>query len=127
MEFVPLCCIAIGGALGACSRFGLSILATTLFGKQFPWGTLGVNVAGSFLAGVLAGLAAAGSAPGHLWMETLTRGYLGALTTFSSFSLDTFTLFRQGKNILALVNILLNLLLCLAGTAAGFFLAGGTP
>ncbi len=119
MDLVPLCCIAVGGALGACSRFVLSSLCYTRFGTRFPWGTLCVNVAGSFLAGGLVGMAIWGEILSPVWMDTLVKGYLGALTTFSTFTLDTLACFRQGKPARGLANMALNLGGCLAGTATG--------
>ena len=124
MELIQICGIAAGGALGAYSRFRLSALCLVLLGKRFPWGTLLVNGTGSFLAGLLAGLALTGDMMDPVWQDALSKGFLGALTTFSTFSLDTMNAFREGKAVLGLCNILLNIILCLAACAAGFLLAG---
>lgn len=120
MDTVPLCGIAAGGALGACSRFVLSNFCYARFGTHFPWGTLCVNIVGSILAGGLVGASMGGEMLAPVWTDALAKGYLGALTTFSTFTLDTLTCFRQRKPARGLTNIVLNLGACLAGTATGY-------
>lgn len=122
MDSAQLCSIAAGGALGAYSRFRLAAFCASLFGTQFPWGTLCVNILGSFLAGMLAGVISPGWTSA-LWLDMLSKGYLGALTSFSTFSLDTLKAFAAGKTLQGVANMVLSPVLCLAGTAAGFFLA----
>lgn len=88
--------IGFGGALGALARHGVNVGAASLFGYGFPLGTLAVNVLGSFLMGVLIAVFA------HMWQPDiflrhfLVIGFLGAFTTFSSFSLDFITLLERG-------------------------------
>ena len=120
MYTATLCGIAAGGALGACSRFVLSNFCYARFGTHFPWGTLCVNIVGSILAGGLVGASMGGEMLAPVWTDALAKGYLGALTTFSTFTLDTLACFRQGKPARGLANIVLNLGACLAGTATGY-------
>lgn len=88
--------VALGGALGSVGRYLFVVHATRLMGMDFPWGTLGVNVLGSFLMGLLIG---AGTLVLEMSQEVrlfLAVGFLGGFTTFSSFSLDAMTLFQRG-------------------------------
>lgn len=110
--------VACGGAAGALLRFWLSGLIPSRFG--FPCGTLLVNTLGCFVMGVLAGLLTARLLPAHPWHDLVGEGLLGALTTFSTFSMDSFTLFRTGKWITGACNVVISLLLCLSATAAGY-------
>lgn len=113
--------VAAGGALGALCRHGVSLWCADRFGKKFPYGTLLVNVAGSLLMGLLAGGAQRwGMFPAFTLFAG--AGFLGALTTFSTFSMDTFAAFRDGHPVKAVLNIALNTILCLTATAAAFFL-----
>ncbi|ABL99980.1 fluoride efflux transporter CrcB [Shewanella amazonensis] len=104
--------IAAGGAIGAVLRYSISILALQLFGTGFPFGTLIVNVAGSFLMGCIYALAEL-SHIGPEWKALIGVGLLGALTTFSTFSNETLLLLQQGELVKASLNVLLNLILCL--------------
>mgnify|MGYP003322472893 CR=1 FL=1 len=91
--------VAVGGALGAMIRYAVSlVVGGGLFGIAGPMATLGVNVAGSAIMGGLAGAVAAGFVLPEMWRGFIAIGLLGALTTFSSFALDTGTLLsRQGQ------------------------------
>ena len=107
-EIWKIALIMLGGSLGAVSRYGTSLLAARLFGTQFAWGTLIVNLTGCFLIGFAFSLA--DRVP---WMGTLPRlffvtGYLGALTTFSTFGLETANFFRAASYWLTASNILVN-------------------
>jgi CrcB protein len=105
--------IASGGALGALGRFALSSGVYRLLGRDFPWGTLAVNVIGSFLMGLLYVLFLDRLiAPPELRAATLV-GFLGAFTTFSTFSMETLVLVEQGFFVKASLNILASVLLCL--------------
>ena len=81
--------VAVGGALGAVSRYSFGLVALALIGNRFPWATLGVNVVGSFLIGLAAVLIGDRIVDGELWRPLIIVGFLGAFTTFSAFSLDT--------------------------------------
>ena len=93
--FATLIQVAAGGALGASARYLTWVGATRLFGRGFPWGTLIVNVVGSFLMGVLIVMLAERDA--MRFAPFLTVGLLGGFTTFSAFSLDAVTLVERGQ------------------------------
>lgn len=108
--------VAIGGALGAMGRFGVNAALFPLFSERFPLGTLVVNVIGSVLMGVCYVLIIEkGVLPAEL-RNLLMVGFLGAFTTFSTFSLDTLALWQNGHLALAAAYIASNIVLCLAGT-----------
>ena len=92
--------IAIGGAIGAVGRHYVSVAMTMFMGHGFPWGTLVVNVAGSFLMGMLIETMALVWSPSLEMRALLTVGVLGAFTTFSTFSLDVATLYERGAPII---------------------------
>lgn len=116
--------VASGGALGSLGRFWLSGLVASRVGETFPWGTLVVNVTGSFLIGLLA----AGTGPeGRLLFSPGFRlffmiGVCGGYTTFSSFSLQTLNLLRDGEWLYATGNALLSVALCMIGVWLGYLL-----
>ena len=117
--------IAIGSALGGVSRFWLSGVVARAFGETFPWGTLIVNVTGSFLIGVIAALTVP---DGRVFIGSTARlaimaGFLGGYTTFSSFSLQTLALMQDGEWWFAAANILLSVIVCMLAVWAGFALA----
>ena len=116
--------VMIGGAAGAGLRYEAGRLALGRFGGAFPWGTLGVNLLGSLLIGLLAALllsdAAAAGRPAWLFLAT---GLLGGFTTFSAFSLELFTMFTRGQPLAAAAYAAASVLGGLALAGAGF--AGG--
>ncbi len=85
--------VALGGALGATSRYLTGLATIRLIGAGFPWGTLTVNVVGSFLMGVIVVVLA--QTGGNRYAPLLMTGFLGGFTTFSAFSLDAVTLVRK--------------------------------
>jgi len=111
--------IAAGGALGAVMRHGVNVGAAHVWGYDFPWGTLIVNILGSFIMGVLVSLFAHYGTPSQELRGFLTVGFLGALTTFSTFSLDTVTLFERGAYVAmasySLVSVIVSILALFAG------------
>lgn len=114
--------VALGGALGSVARYACSGLAARWLGLGFPWGTLLVNVVGSFAIGLLASLA---TPDGRPWLDTEARafvivGILGGFTTFSSFSLETLTLARGGAAGAAGAYVLASVVICLAAAWVGF-------
>ena len=117
--------IALGGATGACLRYFLSQLMLQWFGKGFPFGTLLVNIVGSFFLGFLYSLLEHGQLEAALWRTTVGIGFLGALTTFSTFSVDTLMLFQQGLWFKAALNVTLNILCCLFAAWLGTQLVKG--
>ena len=106
--------IGIGSALGGMSRFALGTWIVTRYGTTLPWGTLVINIIGSALIGVFA--SAVKPTP---WRQFLMVGICGGFTTFSSFSLETFYLMREGHPGRALTYIALSVLVCLFGVWLG--------
>ena len=114
--------IGMGSALGGMGRYWLSGLIADRYGAVFPWGTIVVNVSGSFLIGLIGALAEGG---GRLLTPPVAReflmlGILGGYTTFSSFSLQTLNLAREGQWFYAGANIGLSVTLCLAAVWLGY-------
>lgn len=114
--------IGTGGALGAILRHGVNVGSVQLFGHGFPMGTLIVNVLGSFLMGVLIALFAHSIQTSQEIKLFLTTGFLGAFTTFSTFSLDVVTLFERGEVAMAGGYALASVILSILGLFAGLFL-----
>lgn len=120
---MQLVAVAVGGALGALGRYGVNGLLYPISENKFPLGTLAVNVIGSFVMGLLyVMIVEKGVLPAE-WRNFLMVGFLGAFTTFSTFSLDTLALFEGGHYALGLVYLLLSLTLCVGGIALAIFLA----
>jgi CrcB protein len=116
--------VMLGGSLGAASRYGVSLLSARLLGTQFPYGTMLVNLAGCFLIGLLFALADRSRLLTPDVRLLLITGYLGALTTFSTFSLETVNAGRAGLTLQSLTNILINNLGGLSLTWLGLRLGG---
>ena len=117
--------IALGSALGGVSRFAISGLVARHWGETFPWGTLLINVLGSFVIGFFATLTEPG---GRIFVSGSSRqfvmtGILGGFTTFSSFSLQTLALARDGEWILSAGNAVGTMVLCLVAVWLGHLLA----
>ena len=117
--------IALGSALGGVTRYWLSGVVARRFGESFPVGTLIVNVTGSFVIGFVATLTDPG---GRLLMSVTTRqfimvGVLGGYTTFSSFSLQTLNLARDGEWLYACANVVLSVMFCLLSVWCGHVVA----
>lgn len=114
-----LSCIAFGGAFGACSRYIISELMVLWFGRGFPYGTLAVNILGSFIMGLLMAAIEAGLIASQPWRQIIGLGFLGALTTFSTFSMDNVTMLQQGAFIkmgaYTLLNVVLSISFCWVG------------
>ena len=117
-----LLAIAAGGAIGAVARHLVNVQALVWFGAGFPWGTLTVNVVGSFLMGVFIESSALMWSPGPALRAMLTVGILGAFTTFSTFSLDVAVLYERGQMALAAAYIVASVLLSVGGLFAGLAL-----
>ena len=118
--------VALGGALGSVGRFWINGLVSEKFGATFPWGTLVINVGGSFVIGVCGALAVP---EGRLDSQTrqfatqfLMIGVCGGYTTFSSFSLQTLNLMRDREWLYAGGNVLLSVVLCLIAVWLGWML-----
>ena len=119
---LQLLLIAAGGALGALLRYWMSSGLSGLLGKGFPYGTLGVNVCGSFVMGVLFTWMLSRGDISPEWRSALTVGLLGAFTTFSTFSIETMNLVDSGEFVKAGLNIALSVSLCLLGCWLGMLL-----
>lgn len=115
--------IAIGGAVGAMARYSASLGVHGLFGHAFPYGTLFVNVVGSFGIGLLYVVIMDSAAELGHYRAPLMIGLLGAFTTFSAFSLETIQLMESGDIWKAGINIVLNVVLCLVACWSGLALA----
>lgn len=104
--------VALGGSIGAVFRYLISIFMVQLFGSAFPFGTLLVNILGSFLMGVIYALGQVSEVSPEI-KALVGVGLLGALTTFSTFSNETLLLIQGGEWLKAFLNIALNLCLCI--------------
>ena len=120
MNLAILISVAIGGSIGALMRFLGSFYINKLLGTGFPYGTLGVNILGSFIIGFLALYFEQTISPNA--KALLITGMLGALTTFSTFSLESVLMLQEGLYTKALLNVLLNVTLALSATIAGMML-----
>ncbi|MEM8877492.1 MAG: fluoride efflux transporter CrcB [Pseudomonadota bacterium] len=117
-----LASVAAGGALGAMGRYLVGHWATTSFGTAFPWGTLIVNVVGSFLIAVFAFAMIERGDSGPAMRAFAITGVLGGFTTFSAFSLDALSLFERGETGLAAAYVLASVLLSVGGCMLGFLI-----
>ena len=115
--------IAVGGALGALSRYWMVGFVSRLFERNFPYGTLAVNVVGSFLIGIGYIVIVQRLQVASEWHAVLMVGFIGAFTTFSTFSLETVSLMQEGRLIAAFIYIFSSVLVCLLATTAGILLA----
>jgi CrcB protein len=114
--------VAIGGAAGSVARLLVGFGSTKVFGLAFPWGTLIVNVAGSFLIGLLIEAFALRWNLSQAWQAFLTIGFCGGFTTFSTFSLDSYALVQRGEVGLAMLYVVASVVLSVGALIAGFHL-----
>jgi CrcB protein len=114
--------VALGGACGASLRFYISQLVLNWLGKGFPFATLMVNIIGSFVMGLLYQLIEHEILDINVHRTLIGIGFLGAFTTFSTFSLDSLLLIQQGDLLKAGINILLNVSLCIAAAGLGLYI-----
>lgn len=121
--------IAVAGSFGALGRYYMTDLAHRLLGSGFPYGTLAVNVIGSFLIGLIIQTGISTDLVPPAWRLALTVGFLGAFTTFSTFSYETLGYLEDGAWSIAAMNILANVLLAIfavfLGVSLGRALFGG--
>lgn len=115
--------IAAGGALGALMRFWLSSAVYAAAGRGFPYGTLAVNVLGSFLVGLLYVLMLERLSLGAEWRAFTLVGVLGAFTTFSTFSIETLNLLEQADYLKAFLNVLISVIACIGAAFIGVLIA----
>lgn len=117
--------VAFGGAIGSVARFWIGILTLTI-SRSLPWGTILINISGSFAISLCAGLTLiSGRFPASENVRLfLMVGICGGYTTFSSFSLQNFELIKNGFMLRAIVNMVLSVVLCLLATTLGYYCAG---
>jgi CrcB protein len=126
--------VAVGGSIGALTRYATGWAAAKVLGKDFPWGTLAVNLVGCFIMGlvleVLADLESTAAVAGTrttqfqiaFWRQGVAIGFLGALTTFSSFGADVIRQVEAGRAATSLINIAANVVLSLSAVWLGVIL-----
>jgi CrcB protein len=112
--------VALGGALGSVARYLCAAGANQLLGRGFPWGTLAVNLAGSFAIGAVAASRLGAHVETRLFLMT---GVLGGFTTYSAFNEETLVALRAGRPLLALLYVAVTVLACLGAGAAGAVVA----
>jgi len=112
-------CVGIGGFIGAAMRYLISIQSSKLLNSSIPLGTLIANVLGGFLIGVIMEISMSTDLISPNLKLFLTTGIMGGLTTFSTFSYETISLLGDGKYLLGIGNIFLNLILSLGGVVLG--------
>ncbi|RYH08959.1 fluoride efflux transporter CrcB [Tropicimonas sp. IMCC6043] len=115
--------VALGGAVGAVCRYLTNVAMKAVFGIGFPWGTLTVNIVGSFLMGALVVVLERKGMP-H-FVPLIMTGFLGGFTTFSAFSLDAIFLMEDGRTEVAMVYIVASVLVSLAALVIGLAFARG--
>ena len=120
---MKLLAVAVGGAVGSTVRYLVSGWAANRFGADFPYGTLIVNVAGCFVIGLFMTLATERLLISPYWRLIVAVGFLGGLTTFSSFSYETLRLVHSADLLAAFANIASNLVLSLVATWLGVVVA----
>ncbi len=118
-----LSAIAAGGALGAIMRFLVSTRVYAWLGRDFPYGTLSVNVIGSFFIGIAFVLLTERLTVGAEMRAFIMIGFLGAFTTFSTFSMESLFLLQEGLLAKAMTNVLLNVVLCIIATWGGIIVS----
>jgi CrcB protein len=115
--------VSLGGIFGACSRYFLSRFTAKILGTGFPWGTLFINISGSFILGLFLIYTTERAFVDPRWRLLIAIGFCGAYTTFSSYAFESIVYFQQGNWTLFAGNILANNLLCLGAILGGAALA----
>ncbi len=110
--------VLLGSSLGGLARFWVGLWSVALLGPDFPWGTLAINMIGSFVIGLAATALPMTSSDARALVMV---GFCGGFTTFSSYSLQSFELLQAERWAAALTYMASSVALCLAGTAAGWF------
>lgn len=118
-RFLSIC---LGGAAGTAARYLLTGWVPSVLGVAFPYGTLAVNLVGSFLVGLIMEVALRTTLIGPTLRLALTTGFLGGLTTYSAFNYESVRYFREGAMAMGLTNLAVMTVACLAGGFAGVVL-----
>ena len=114
--------VALGGAIGSVARYLFNVATMRLAGPDFPWGTLGVNIIGSLLIGVIAGLLAFTTEWAQDVRAFAVIGILGGFTTFSAFSLDAMLLWEKGALLQMGLYVVSSVVFSIAATCGGLYL-----
>ncbi len=117
--------VALGAVVGACLRFAVARFASRVIAADFPYGTLIINVTGSFILGLFMIWTTERVLADMRWRLLIAIGFCGGYTTFSSFAFESMALFEQGRLALFAVNVLANNVLCLGSVMLGMALARG--
>jgi fluoride exporter len=112
--------VFLGGGVGAALRHGINLASARALGTAFPYGTLMINITGSFVMGLVAAYFAFKGDASQQWRLFLTTGILGGYTTFSAFSLDAALLYERGEAGMAAVYVIASVAISIAGLFAGF-------
>jgi len=115
--------ISLGAVVGASARYFVSRFVARVVSASFPYGTLLINVTGSFILGLFLVWSTERALPDPRWRLLVAIGFCGSYTTFSSYAFESFSLFEQGHYLLFASNVVLSNVLCLAGVLAGAMLA----
>ncbi len=122
-SILQIIAIMIGGAMGAAMRYLVSNGIYSLLGREFPYGTLAVNVLGSFLMGILTVLLIEKGTIDPLIKVAILVGFLGAFTTFSTFSIETLALINKGALSYAFLNMMGSVIICVSAVWFGILIA----
>jgi CrcB protein len=114
--------VFLGAGLGGALRHGVNLASARLFGLDFPWGTLIINIVGSLAMGLIAEYLALKAGASQMWRLFLTTGILGGFTTFSAFSLDAALLWERGATGQAALYVAASVALSIAGLFFGMWL-----
>ncbi|MFA6075304.1 MAG: fluoride efflux transporter CrcB [Negativicutes bacterium] len=115
--------VAVGGALGAVSRYLLGLLAINRWGALFPYGTMLANFLGCFIIGLFMTLVLERLEISPYWRLLVVTGFCGGLTTFSSFSYESLRLLQSGEYLLGALNVVLNMVIGFGLTIFGMYVA----
>jgi fluoride exporter len=115
--------VAIGGALGAMSRYGVALVVATFWKRDFPLATLLINISGSFILGFFSTFAAERTSFDPMWRLLIATGFVGAYTTFSTFEYETQRLTESGAIAWAALNVVTSVVAGFAAVHLGVFLA----
>jgi CrcB protein len=115
--------ISLGAVVGASARYFVSRFVARVVSASFPYGTLLINITGSFILGLFLVWSTERALPDPRWRLLVAIGFCGSYTTFSSYAFESFSLFEQGHYLLFASNVVLSNVLCLAGVLAGAMVA----